>query len=178
VSEPGPVVEARGLTRAFGTGDALRRAVDAVDLVVSPREVVLIFGPSGCGKSTLLGLLGGLDRTYRGELRLFGKDLATLADPELSRLRGERIGFIFQAFHLLGHLSVLDNVLCPALFARVATPPTELRDRGLAMLERVGLADRAASAPRGAVRWAAATRRHRPRAAAQAGAALVRRADG
>jgi putative ABC transport system ATP-binding protein len=143
VSASGPVVKARGLSRAFGT----RRVVDAVDLDVRAEEIVLIFGPSGCGKSTLLGLLGGLDRNYQGQLTLFGNDVAELGDGALSELRGRRIGFVFQAFHLLGHLSVLDNVLCPALFSRSHRSERELGERGLHVLERVGLADRARSRP-------------------------------
>ena len=141
------VVEARGLTRVYGDGDGAVRAVDHADLTVRAREILLIFGPSGCGKSTLLGLLGGLDRDYAGTLRLFGHDASRLPDAELSRLRGQRIGFVFQSFHLLGHLDALDNVAAPSLFC--PGPPGNLtpRERGLAALERVGLADRAGMMP-------------------------------
>jgi putative ABC transport system ATP-binding protein len=140
------VVEARELSRSYGAGAATVRALRSVDLEVRAGEVVLVFGPSGCGKSTLLGLLGGLDRGYTGRLRLFGRDVSELGDGELSSLRGSRIGFVFQAFHLLGHLTVLDNVTAPALFAR----PLDLgraQSRGLEVLERVGLADRAHRLP-------------------------------
>jgi putative ABC transport system ATP-binding protein len=146
VSDRELVIEARGLTRVYGTGQAARSAVDAVSLGVYAGEVVLVFGPSGSGKSTLLGLLGGLDRDFQGSLALFGKEVALLSDRELSRLRGERIGFVFQAFHLLPHRSVLDNVLTPSLFSRDGSAE-RARRRGLEVLERVGLADRAASQP-------------------------------
>src|SRR5690606_35003783 len=92
------------------------QAVACVSFEVQRGEVVLLFGPSGSGKSTLLALVGGLDRQYTGGLELFGRDVARLSDAELSQLRGQRIGFVFQAFHLLEHLSVLDNVAAPALF--------------------------------------------------------------
>jgi putative ABC transport system ATP-binding protein len=138
------VVRAEGVVRAFGTGPAARKAVDSVSLEVSSAEVVLVFGPSGSGKSTLLALVGGLDRAYQGRLELFGRDLASLDDHELSALRGRRIGFVFQAFHLLPELSVLENVTAPSLFAGA---DTDADRRGLEMLERVGLVDRAAARP-------------------------------
>jgi putative ABC transport system ATP-binding protein len=140
----GPIVAAADLSRVYGAGSAARRAVDRVSLTIEAREVVLIFGPSGCGKSTLLALLGGLDRDYSGRLELFGKDVSALGDRELSALRGSRVGFVFQAFHLLPELSVLENVSAPGLFQRTAVDPTE---RGREALERVGLADRALARP-------------------------------
>ncbi len=142
-----PLIVARGLGRTFGAGDASRRAVDGVSFQVERGEVVLIFGPSGCGKSTLLALLGGLDRNYQGGLRLFGRDLGQLSDRELSELRGARIGFVFQAFHLLGHLTVIENVMAPALFSPKPSTAAEVNARALRVLERVGLADRAESRP-------------------------------
>ena len=141
------VVETRDLGRTFGRGDAAHAAVRDVSLSIAAREVVLISGPSGCGKSTLLGIVGGLDRDYRGALTLFGKDVAMLSDANLSRLRGERIGFVFQAFHLLDHLTVLENVTAASLFAADAEPDDAVRRRGLEVLERVGLAERAQSTP-------------------------------
>jgi len=141
------VVRADGLVRTFGVGEATRRAVDDVCLSVKSGEVVLIFGPSGCGKSTLLGLIGGLDRDFSGKLELFEKDVAQLSDTALSRVRGDRIGFVFQAFHLLGHLSVLDNVMVPSLFSQREQTPAQVTERALAVLERVGLSDRKNAMP-------------------------------
>lgn len=141
-----PIV-AKDLTRVFGVGEAERRAVDGVSLEVVAGEILLIFGPSGCGKSTLLSIAGGLDRSFSGSLSLFGKDVSTLPDAELSRLRGDKIGFVFQAFHLLAHLSVLDNVMAPALFSRAASGEARVKQRAVAVIERVGLADRLASRP-------------------------------
>jgi ABC-type lipoprotein export system ATPase subunit len=141
------MIEAQGLTRVYGSGESAVRAVDHVDLSVHAGEIVLVFGPSGCGKSTLLGLLGGLDRDYAGTLRLFGRDPARLADADLSRMRGQRIGFVFQAFHLLGHLSVLDNVTAPSLFCPGPPGDRTPRERGLDALDRVGLAERTEMMP-------------------------------
>lgn len=133
------VIEAKGLRREFGRGNDARAAVDGVDIDVRAGELVTVFGPSGSGKSTLLGILGGLDRAYQGELRILGRGVREMSDGALSRLRGEKLGFVFQAFHLLDHLSVLDNVLVPSLF----TPRAEPEQSAKRALERVGLGDRA-----------------------------------
>jgi putative ABC transport system ATP-binding protein len=138
------LVRAEGLTKLYGDGAARRAALDGVALTIEEGELTAVLGPSGSGKSTLLGIVGGLDRDYGGTVEVFGRDLRTLADPELSRLRGERIGFVFQAFHLLPHLSVLDNVRAPALFAR---GDEDLTVRALELLDRLGLEGRAGDTP-------------------------------
>ncbi len=139
------IIEADRVTRVFGSGKAEFTAVRSVSLSVRSGEVVLIFGPSGCGKSTLLSLLGGLDRQYTGTLKVFGQELSALSDRALSDLRAARIGFVFQAFHLLPHLTVLDNVTAPALFA--PEDPEALSKRGAELLERVGLSDKSGAYP-------------------------------
>ncbi len=118
--------------------------LSGVALSIDEGELVAVLGPSGSGKSTLLGIVGGLDRDYQGKVSVFGEDLRALGDRALSRLRGDRIGFVFQAFHLLPHLTVLDNVCAPALFT--AADPG-IRPRALALLERLGLAERAEDTP-------------------------------
>ena len=148
MSEAAPeaaIIEADRVTRVFGSGKAEFTAVRSVSLSVRPGEVVLIFGPSGCGKSTLLSLFGGLDRQYTGSLKVFGQELSALSDRALSELRAARIGFVFQAFHLLPHLTVLDNVTAPALFA--PEDPEALSKRGAELLERVGLSDKSGAYP-------------------------------
>ncbi|MBI5533177.1 MAG: ABC transporter ATP-binding protein [Deltaproteobacteria bacterium] len=130
------VVEATALRRTFGA----RVALEGVDLRVAQGDFLAIMGPSGSGKSTLLGIIGGLDTSYQGSLKLFGQATSVLSDRELSLLRGKRIGFVFQAFFLLEHQSVLDNVLVPSLFV----PRTDAKTAALQALDRVGLADRAA----------------------------------
>ncbi len=147
MTDAAAIVEAERLTRTYGQGAASRKAVDAVSLEVRPREIVLVFGPSGCGKSTLLGMLGGLDRAYAGTLKLFGRDVAALSDRELSRLRGRHIGFVFQSFHLLDHLSVLGNVTAPDLFSGDALDDERVQERGMDVLGRVGLSDSARVSP-------------------------------
>jgi putative ABC transport system ATP-binding protein len=126
----------------FGDGGEQRVAVDDVNLHIDAGEFATVFGPSGSGKSTLLGIVGGLDRGFGGELQLRGRDLRAMTDRELSRFRGEEIGFVFQAFHLLDHLSVLDNVMVPFLFTPRPDPERAAREA----LERVGLADRSTDA--------------------------------
>ena len=144
------IIRAEALRKLYGDERAARPALDGVTLSVEEGEHVAILGPSGSGKSTLLGILGGLDRTYEGRVELFDRNLAKLSDAALARLRGERIGFAFQAFHLLPHLSVLDNVLAPALFSPAPLAPLargDLREHALSVLGRLGLADRAGDQP-------------------------------
>ena len=138
------MIRATALRKLYGDARARRAALDGLDFAVEPGDFVAVLGPSGSGKSTLLAILGGLDREYEGRLEVFGHDLRELGDGALARLRGARIGFIFQAFHLLPHLSVVDNVLAPSLFAEGRE---DLRPRALALLDRVGLLDRRDDVP-------------------------------
>ncbi len=140
----GPVVTVEELRKMYGDGDGARAALDGVSLTVERGELVVILGHSGSGKSTLLGIAGGLDRVYEGKVTLFGHDVARLSDKALARLRGQKIGFVFQAFHLLNHLSVLDNVLAPALFD---DGPKRREDRALSVLDHLGIKDRARDLP-------------------------------
>ncbi len=143
------VVEARDLRKRYGEGAGVRAALDGVSLEVSRGEFVAVLGPSGCGKSTLLGIIGGLDRSFEGSLSLFGRDARAMGDAALAELRGTRIGFVFQAFHLLGHLSGRDNILAPTLFMRDADRNrlSELTRRADALLEEVGLGGRGDDMP-------------------------------
>jgi phosphoglucosamine mutase len=136
---------ASGLTRTFASGAASRAALRGLDFSVEEGDFVAVAGPSGSGKSTLLAVLGGLDRGYTGSVRFFGDDLGGLGEKHLAALRNERIGFVFQAFHLLPHATVLENVALPSLFAS-ASAADDL-DRARAALDRVGLLDRADESP-------------------------------
>jgi putative ABC transport system ATP-binding protein len=120
-------------------------ALDEIDLEVGGGELLAITGPSGSGKTTLLCLLGCLDRPSRGEVRLAGRDLNELSDAQASRLRNRTIGFVFQSFHLIPQLTVLENVLTPLLYGEV--PQSEWQGRAERALERVGLARRADHRP-------------------------------
>jgi putative ABC transport system ATP-binding protein len=139
------LLRARGLRKDYGKGEALVRAVDEVDLDVATGETLAVMGPSGCGKSTLLHLLGGLDRPSAGELWLGDRRTDRLSERALAGLRRDEIGFVFQAFHLMDELTARENVELPALLA--GRSPREGRRRSLALLDRVGLADRADHLP-------------------------------
>jgi putative ABC transport system ATP-binding protein len=139
------LLRARGLRKDYGKGEGLVRAVDEVDLDVATGETLAVMGPSGCGKSTLLHLLGGLDRPSAGELWLNGKRTDRLSERALAGLRRGEIGFVFQAFHLMDELTARENIELPALLA--GRSPRQARHRALALLDQVGLADRAGHLP-------------------------------
>ena len=138
-------VEIRGLTKVFGSGETAVRALDGVDLEVVRGEMMAIMGPSGSGKSTLLHLLGALETPTSGSIALAGRDFAGLDDKELTLLRREGIGFVFQFFNLLPALTAEENVLLPALIAGKRSK--EIQERASGLLERVGLSARSTHLP-------------------------------
>ena len=109
------VLEARAVTRTYGTGTGATHALRGVDVEIEQGRFTAIIGASGCGKSTLLQALGGLDAPTSGKVLLEGQDLYALPDAALARLRRARLGFVFQAFHLLPEYTVRDNILLPLL---------------------------------------------------------------
>jgi putative ABC transport system ATP-binding protein len=139
-----PVLRASGLCKTFGSGAALVRAVDGVDLDVATGETVAIMGPSGCGKSTLLHLLGGLERPSAGAIELAGQPVSD-SERALAHLRRTAVGFVFQGFYLMDELSAIENVELPGLLA--GRSPSAARARARELLEQVGLADRAEFLP-------------------------------
>jgi putative ABC transport system ATP-binding protein len=139
-----PVAELIGVTRVY-PGHPPVRALRGVGLRVDEGELVGIVGPSGSGKTTLLNVLGTLDRTDAGTVRIAGHDLSTLTDRQLSALRAHRIGFVFQQFFLSPGVSALDNVADGLLYTGL--PLAQRRRRAEQVLERVGLADRAHHRP-------------------------------
>jgi putative ABC transport system ATP-binding protein len=140
-----PALEARAVTKVFGEGPAAVHALRGVDAAVRAGELLAIMGPSGSGKSTLLHVLGALERPTGGEVLLDGRRYDHLPDRELTRLRGEVFGFVFQFFNLLPTLTAAENVLLPALVA--GEPPADFADRVDELLALVGLADRAGHVP-------------------------------
>ena len=134
-----PLLELERVSRVYGE-EVPVHALREVSLRVMPGEFLAIMGPSGSGKSTMLGLLGLLDLPSSGSIRVLGQDVAALDDAARSRLRGESIGFVFQQFHLIPHLSALGNVETALLYRDV--PTRERRQRAAAALERLGLAAR------------------------------------
>jgi putative ABC transport system ATP-binding protein len=134
------VIELRGVTRDFEVGGRPVHALRGVDLDVPDGEYLSVMGPSGSGKSTLLNLLGCLDRPTAGTYRLDGQEVSELDDLALSRVRRHKIGFVFQAFHMVPRLTAKGNVELPMVFAGV--PPEERARRAEAALASVGLAER------------------------------------
>jgi ABC-type lipoprotein export system ATPase subunit len=137
---PAPLITARGLHKSYPVGKGALEVLRGIDLDVVRGEFLALRGASGAGKSTLLHLLGGLDLPNQGEIRFDGTDLRALSPRALAQWRNRRVGFIFQAYHLLPELSALENVALPARVARTA--PAEAARRAAALLERVGLAKR------------------------------------
>jgi len=133
-------VELAGVGREFGATGAAVQALATVDLRVAPGEWVAITGPSGAGKSTLLNIIGCLDRPTSGRYWFEGIDVTTLTDRERAGLRSRRIGFVFQAFHLLAHRTVLENVMLAEIYRKEERQGRQAR--ALAALARVGLAHR------------------------------------
>jgi putative ABC transport system ATP-binding protein len=139
------LVSLRGVTRVYARGATEVAALADVSLEVRQGEKLAIMGPSGSGKTTLLSILGCLDRPTDGTHLFEGTSVADLDDDTLSRLRNRSIGFVFQSFHLLPHLSVAENVETPMQYGE--RPMREWRPRALEALERVGLAARADHRP-------------------------------
>jgi putative ABC transport system ATP-binding protein len=138
-------VQAENLHKSYVLGATAIGALRGVDLVVRRGEFVALMGPSGCGKTTLLNLIGATDLPSRGRLRVDGVDLAGLSDDQLADLRRDRLGMVFQFYNLIPTLTARENVEIPMQFKGTAAP--ERRQRALALLERVGLKDRADHKP-------------------------------
>lgn len=137
--------DVRGAKRFFQRGPTTIEAVGGVDLQVGEGEFVALEGPSGSGKTTLLQLLGALDRPSAGSIIFEDRDLGALGDSELAELRRNAFGFVFQTFNLIPTLTALENV--ESGLAPVGVSSGELRSRSFALLEEVGLADRASHLP-------------------------------
>jgi putative ABC transport system ATP-binding protein len=135
------VIELKEVQKTYRNDAGLEvRALRGVSLTVRKGDFVAIMGPSGCGKSTLMNVIGTLDRPTGGSYRIGGDEVSALTDEQLSRLRNRRIGFVFQAFHLLPLLTAEENVELPLIYADAAPP--DGRGRARAALARLGLGDR------------------------------------
>jgi putative ABC transport system ATP-binding protein len=132
------VIELRGVSKSVPSGDGTLTILHPTDLVIPEGRVVTIVGASGSGKSTLLGLIAGLDAPSAGTIVIDGVEITALGEDALARLRGSRIGFVFQSFHLLPSLTAFENVLVPIEIAGGANPVA----RANALLAEVGLAER------------------------------------
>ncbi|MYF98302.1 ABC transporter ATP-binding protein [Candidatus Poribacteria bacterium] len=133
------IIEGIGLTKQFGIGDAAVTAIDSVDIRIEERELVMIVGDSGCGKTTLISLLGCILTPDAGELRIDGDTIDPI-NHDLSSVRRDKIGFVFQMFHLLPYLTALENVMVAMDIAK--TKEAEAEKRAIELLTRVGLSER------------------------------------
>ena len=132
------MITLRGVSKTVESGGQPLTILHPLDLAVPPGQCLAIVGPSGSGKSTLLGLIAGLDAPTSGSIAIDGVDITTLDEDELARLRGEKVGFVFQFFHLVPSLTALENILVPMEIAG----RRDARLRAQALLDEVGLHDR------------------------------------
>lgn len=141
------MIQLRGIHKAYRDGEVDNAVLRGVDLNVAQGEFVALMGASGSGKTTLLNITGGLDREYRGEATVDGRTISGLSDEALSKYRNETVAFVFQQFHLLPHMPVLNNVAMPHWFRPANETMESLLSRAMHSLERVGLAHKAHARP-------------------------------
>ena len=139
------VISAKGLVKEYGQGATLVKALRGVDLDIPRGSFTCIIGPSGHGKSTLMHLLGGLDHPTDGSVFIDGQEMSRLGNKELASLRAKKIGFVFQFFNLLQSLTATENIETALMLAGV--PEKEQQERASALLEIVGLSDKADAKP-------------------------------
>lgn len=142
MSQTAAVAEIRGVTKVYQKSKSAPpvHALAGVDLVIPRGQYLAIMGPSGSGKSTMMNIIGCLDRPTSGQYLLDGHDVAHMSDERLSRVRGRRLGFVFQAFNLIPQLDVQENVAVPLFYQGVS--PSQRKEKARAALGRVGLAER------------------------------------
>lgn len=134
------MIKLTGVNKVYRTDEIETHALENVNLQVSKGEFMSIMGPSGCGKSTLLNIMGLLDRPSGGRVEIGGTEVDGMTDSELAVFRNRMLGFVFQSFHLIGSLNVLDNVELPLIYRNV--PARERRERAQAVLEQVDMTHR------------------------------------
>jgi putative ABC transport system ATP-binding protein len=139
------ILETKEITKVYRNNGSEVHALRGINLAVRSGELVAVMGPSGCGKSTLLHILGGLDSPTSGEVFVDGKRIDTMGEGQRAVLRRKQVGFVFQAFNLIGNLSVLDNVELPALVAGV--PGAKARKQRQELLAALGVSDKAGNIP-------------------------------
>ncbi|MHB1544467.1 MAG: ABC transporter ATP-binding protein [Gammaproteobacteria bacterium] len=142
----GPVIDVRGLTKVYRTEEVETHALTGIELSINPGEYIAAMGPSGCGKTTLLSILGLLETPTAGEYRITGTAVETLNATQRARVRNRHIGFVFQAFNLIGDLTVEENVELPLVY-RGGIPRNERREKVRAVLEQVGMGHRLSHYP-------------------------------
>jgi putative ABC transport system ATP-binding protein len=142
------MIRLRGMHKTYHTGKVATEVLRGIDLDIDEGDFVAIIGPSGSGKTTLLHAIGGLDAEYTGTVEVEGKDLHKMSDVELSDYRNRTVGFVFQHFYLLPHLTCLENVTLPHVFSRAdQMADDDLRKRGMEVLAQVDLVEKADDPP-------------------------------
>ena len=139
------ILQTKNITKIYRNNGTEMYALRGVDLAVKPGEMVAVMGPSGSGKSTLLHILGGLDSPTTGEVYLKGQRIDSMREAQRAELRRNQVGFVFQAFNLIGNLSVSDNVELPAMVA--GAPYNEALQRREGLLSRLGVGDKSRNVP-------------------------------
>ncbi len=139
------IVRLEDIYKIYGSGETEVRALAGVNLTIEAGEFCSIMGASGSGKSTMMNIIGCLDRPTTGHYYLDGMDVSTMPDSALAHVRNRKLGFVFQQFHLLPQLTAVENVMLPLVYANV--PERERRDRAIAALTQVGLANRLNNKP-------------------------------
>ena len=142
---PAPVVRLRDVTKSYGSGAGKTQVLRGVSFDIDKGELIALVGQSGSGKSTLLNIIGGLDQPDAGEVEVLGLDTLRANDSKRARMRNESMGFVFQGFNLLDHLSVLQNVTLPSSFS--SKDGKDVEARGREALRKVGLSDFASRRP-------------------------------
>jgi len=136
------ILEASNIVKSYYSFKNELRVLKGVDLTIKKGEIVSIIGPSGAGKSTLLHILGGLDQPNRGMIRFDGDDIYSLDDGARAKIRNDKVGFVFQFYHLLPEFTALENVLLPAMIQKPRSRKKQLEEMGLDLLDKVGLKKR------------------------------------
>ena len=139
------MIELRDVRKSYKIGPVTTHVLNGIHLKLGKGDLISIMGPSGSGKSTLMNIIGLMDTSYSGSYRIEGHDTGKMGDRRLSRLRNRHIGFVFQAFNLIGHLSALENVALPLLYRRVRK--SKARDEAHDVLTKVGMADKFSHRP-------------------------------
>ena len=134
------IITLSGINKIYYTDEIQTQALDNVNLSIDAGEFVSIMGPSGCGKSTLLNIIGLIDAPSSGQIEIAGTDVRALSDKKLSAFRNRKLGFVFQSFHLINSLNVIDNVEIPLVYRGMGA--AERKARAREVLERVGLSHR------------------------------------
>jgi putative ABC transport system ATP-binding protein len=143
------IITTEDLAKIYGMGEAQVRALDGVSLTIKENEFVAIMGPSGSGKSTMMNIIGCLDRPTSGKYLLAEEDISNLDKAQLAIIRNQRIGFVFQSYNLLARTTALENVMLPLMYSRNGhRTEDEKKEKALAALDAVGLADRVHHQPK------------------------------